>query len=313
MRFLLYLAIGVLLLSLLTGLTQVQPNERAVVRRFGRVLDYQPGPGLYVGLPWGIDRVDRVSVDRLRSVPVGYQKQDDEDTSGATPVGQLLTGDHNLVNVQVTLHYAVDPDQVVAFVLQADRADDLVARVAETVLAEWVAGRTVDDVLLRGKTDLPKLLTDETQRRLDAYRLGVEIRAADINHLNPPAEVSNAFEEVTRAQNAISTRTNEAHQVAQQRLRAAEAERYRTVRLAEAYAGEQDLQAQAEVLYFTKRLQQYRELTGQNPQYLNALWWDEMNRLYTRMRANGRIDLLDHRLSGDGLDITQFPPMPKKN
>ena len=91
MRYVLYFAVLALLLSLLTGLTQVQPGERAVVRRFGRVLDYRPEPGLYVGLPWGIDRVDRVAVERLRSVQVGYQKRDDEDTSGATPVLPLLS------------------------------------------------------------------------------------------------------------------------------------------------------------------------------------------------------------------------------
>ena len=41
----------------LTGVTQVQPGERAVVRRLGRVLEEQPGPGLWFGLPWGIDVV----------------------------------------------------------------------------------------------------------------------------------------------------------------------------------------------------------------------------------------------------------------
>src|ERR1700676_3497971 len=107
MRTLLYLAGSAVLLSLLTGLTPVQPGERAVVRRFGRVLDFQPEPGLYVGLPWGLDRVDRVADERLRSVPVGFQKRDDDDPSGATPEGQLLTGDHNLVNVQATVNYSV--------------------------------------------------------------------------------------------------------------------------------------------------------------------------------------------------------------
>src|ERR1700676_4757666 len=115
MRTLLYLAGSAVLLSLLTGLTPVRPGERAVVRRFGRVLDVRPEPGLYVGLPWGIDRVDRVAVERPRAVPVGYQKRGDEDTSAATPEGQLLTGDHNLVNVQATVNYSVDPEEAVAF------------------------------------------------------------------------------------------------------------------------------------------------------------------------------------------------------
>ena len=54
--------------SLLTGVTEVRPGERAVVRRFGRVLDEKPKPGLWIGLPWGIDRVDRVPVDLARQL-----------------------------------------------------------------------------------------------------------------------------------------------------------------------------------------------------------------------------------------------------
>ena len=48
-----------------TGLYQVLPGEAAVVRRFGRVLPERPEPGLHLGLPWGMDRVDRVAVDQL--------------------------------------------------------------------------------------------------------------------------------------------------------------------------------------------------------------------------------------------------------
>ena len=34
-----------------TALTQVQPGERAVIRRLGRVLPDKPRPGLTIGLP----------------------------------------------------------------------------------------------------------------------------------------------------------------------------------------------------------------------------------------------------------------------
>ncbi len=56
----------------------------------------------------------------------------------------------------------------------------------------------------------------------------------------------------------------------------------------------------------------YRRLSKDNPSYLNALWWDEMGKLYARMRTTGRIDLLDNRLGPGGLDITQMQPPPKK-
>src|SRR5262245_66639436 len=100
-----YLIPLALLAYFLTGLAQVRPEERAVVRRFGDVVA-RPGPGLWVGLPWGIDRVDRVPVRTAQQLTVGYNPDTWSDVAG-TPPGQLLTGDHNLVNVQLVLHYAI--------------------------------------------------------------------------------------------------------------------------------------------------------------------------------------------------------------
>src|SRR5438128_10228500 len=109
MKRIILLAVALLLLagSFLSAVTEVRPGERAVVRRFGRVLDEKPKPGLWIGLPWGMDRVDRVPVDLARRLLVGYQPDAQAD-SVQTPPGQLLTGDHNLVNVQVALIYTVN-------------------------------------------------------------------------------------------------------------------------------------------------------------------------------------------------------------
>src|SRR5271155_3561581 len=98
MRRILLLAFAIALAAYaLTAVTQVRPGERAVVRRFGRVLPDKPQPGLFIGLPWGMDRVDRIPVDRVQSVVVGYQDEESSSTA-EMPAGQLLTGDHNLVN-----------------------------------------------------------------------------------------------------------------------------------------------------------------------------------------------------------------------
>ncbi len=104
---------------------------------------------MHIGLPWGIDRVKRVPVDRFREVAIGFIPADVDDRDKEIPSGQLLTGDHNLINVHVVVQYAVNPDHVEQFAQYGDLADGLVARAAETVVAEWVAGRRVDEVLLR--------------------------------------------------------------------------------------------------------------------------------------------------------------------
>src|SRR5688572_97737 len=174
-RILLPLLALFLLWTASSAVTLVRPGERAVVRRFGRMLEHRPEPGMFIGLPWGLDRVDRVPVGQVRRVVVGQPELGFDDDSRGAPPGQLLTGNHNLVNVQAEVFYTVVEAEVGKFALQADRANTLVERLAEAALAEWVAGRTVDDVLRTGKTLLPGAIVRQVQARIDAYDLGVRI------------------------------------------------------------------------------------------------------------------------------------------
>jgi membrane protease subunit HflK len=308
--------IGIILFLLLvgylfTGLTTVRPGERAVVRRFGRVLSDKPEPGLHIGLPWGMDRVDRVPVDLVRRVEVGYRPDADSDSS--TPPGQLLTGDHNLVDIQVVLHYSILEDHVEDYVVQADRVDSLIARLAESVIAEWVAGRTVDDVILNAKSTLPGWVVRQTRARIEPYQLGIQLRdEASIAYLYPPKDVRAAFDRVTEAQTKISTMRNEAEQVAQKTIAEAKSERFKTEQLAQAYAREKTLLAEADAASFEKRRQQYHLLRRDNPAFLNGLWWEQIGTILGQLKDKGKIDLLDNHIGADGVDIMQFPPLPKK-
>jgi modulator of FtsH protease HflK len=294
-----------------TSVVQVEPGERGVVMRFGRVVD-TVGPGLYIGWPWGIDRVERVAVDRVRRVVLGFSNTEVDEFGIAVPPGQLLTGDHNLVNVRMVVDYTVQPDGVEQYVLYGDEVDGLVARAAETALAEWVAGRGVDDVLLRGKEVLPAWLVAETQSRIKPYKLGVRVQLASVNHLYPPRQVKEAFEAVTRAQTEMQTREFEAKQYADARWSEAQSYQFRLEKLAAEYAQGVKKMARVDADAFLNRLAIIQPMRQQNPNYLATLWWDEMTKLYAGMRGGDRLDLLDNRLSPDGIDILQRPLAPKK-
>jgi len=295
--------------SLLTGLRPIKPGQRAVVRRFGCVVA-TPEPGLWIGLPWGLERIDLISVQVCR-VAVGYDK-DAEEPEGMIPRGQFLTGDHNLVNVQAKIDYAVDESNLVDFVEQQDRVEGVVSRAAEAVLAEWIASRKVDEILIRGQADLSMHLVRHTQERIEDYHLGIRIHHANVSHLLPPPQLKADFDDVTRAQTAIHTVENEAWQRRIEILRDADQKSFQIQKQSEAYKTERLRLAQADADRFSKRLQIYHELRRDNPNYLAAIWWDEMGKLFARMKETGRIDLLDNHLGADGLDITTFPPMPKK-
>src|SRR5437870_4950977 len=155
MRLRLNYLIGIVLIAYLaTGVAQVRPDERAVVRRFGKVVA-RPGPGLWVGLPWGIDRVDRVPVRTVRQLTVGFDDSAIEET-GTTPAGQVLTGDQNLVNVRLVAEYAVSErdGDLENYVLNKDRVDPVLAELVEGLTAEWAAARGVDETLLTGRAAL---------------------------------------------------------------------------------------------------------------------------------------------------------------
>ncbi len=309
MRYLSGASLAALFAYALTGVVQVSPGERAVVRRFGRVLEHKPEPGLWVGLPWGMDRVDRVAVDRVQSVTVGFREEGSDDPSAP---GQLLTGDHNLVNTQVTLYWKVRPERLEDYVAQADRAESLLARAAESALSEWVAGRDVDDVLLNGKNTLPQALVAATQRRVDGYGLGVLVLDARVALVAPPDGVKFAFDDVAREQARVAALINDAEREAAGRMRAARSDKFRLEQETAAYAERQTLLARREAEKFTDRLAQYEAGRRKNPAYLRQIWEEERGKLLARLKENGQLGLLDHHLGPDGLDMTIAPALPKR-
>ncbi len=297
---------------LLTGISQVKPEERGVVRRFGQVVA-RPGPGLWVGLPWGIDQLDRVPVRTTQQITVGYNIENWSDMPG-TPPGQILTGDHNLVNVQLILQYAIgETDQELDdYVMHKDQVEAVLGRVVEAATSEWAAGESVDQVLLTGSAAIPAWLMDRIAERLPKFRLGVRVQRVSVSYLAPPEEVRAAFEAVTQAQTEIRTKEFQARQEASQRERQADAFRYKVEQEAAEYRETQILQAGADATEFLAQLIAYREVSLHNPDALAFLWWEEMRKAITGLKnRGGRVEPLDAHLGSNGLDVTQIIS-PKK-
>lgn len=304
MKLVLFL-LGLFLIGyLLTGVVQVLPGEQAVVRRFGRVLDEHPGPGLWLGFPFGIDRVERVPVDRLQTIQVGFSE---DDSSLSIPSGQFLTGDHNLVNIQATLTYKVIPEKLVTYVSQQVRIPGILNDTAEAVLAEWVGAKKVDDVLLRGKLLMRPPVVSQIRQRLERYDLGIEVLDLQVGLIAPPEEVKPAFDNVSRSQTTIATLINRAEQQAESQQQNAEAERYRMEQLSRSDSQSRIVLARQEADFFRNRLREFQQAIATNPNYLRQIWEEERGKILGRLRDQKQIGLLDNHLGADGLDLTTIP------
>jgi membrane protease subunit HflK len=318
LRYLLLLALAA---YLLTGVTTVSPEEHVVVRRFGKVVA-RPGPGLWIGLPWGMDRIERVPVRAALQLTVGYNSETWSDVPG-TPQGQFLTGDQNLVNVQLVLDYSIgDGDaDLDDYVNHRDRVEAVLGRLTEAAAAEWVAGRGVDQVLLTGNATLPAWVMGRVGERLPAHRLGVRLQRVSVGYLAPPEEVRAAFEAVTQAQANIGTKTLQAGQEAIQRQSLAEALSYKLAQegrgYREAQLGNPQLgkpgQARSDAAAFLDELATYQALRETNPEILAFMWSKEMTATLTALKARGgKVKPLDQYFQNGELNVIEFFPLPKR-
>lgn len=309
-----YLLLLAAVAYLLTGVTTIGPEERAVVRRFGQVVA-RPGPGLWVGLPWGIDRVERVKVRAAMQLASGYDPATAGTDDPVTPTGQFLTGDQNLVNVQLVLDYAIgetDAD-LDDYVNHRDRVEAVLSRVTEAAAAEWAAGRGIDRVLLTGNAALPAWVMARVTERLPEFHLGVRVQRVSVAYLAAPEEVRAAFEAVTQAQTGIRTRENQATQEKEQRERQTAALVYRLDQESAEFRETQLRQARADADAFLDELGAYRTVAKDNPDALAFIWWREMREAVRLLEERGgRVRPLDHHLQNGELNVTEFLNLPKR-
>lgn len=312
MRRVAVIVVGLLLVAyLLTGVTQVGYDEKAVVRRFGRVVA-RPGPGLWVGLPWGLDRVDKIQVRSVRQLAVGFDPSDTNDAPFATP-GQLLTGDQNLIDLKLVAEYSIDESDagLDAYLANQTRVDEVLSREAETLAAEWVAARTVDDVLA-GRAALTRHVSDRLTPRVQRQGLGVVVLRVSVEYLAAPTAVSDAFAAVNQAQTNVRTRRNQAMQEADRYRNDANSLANRLALEGQAYRTDKIAVAKADAEAFYARLDQYLRVKETNPDALAAIWREEVGKILAGLKDRGRIDVLDDHLGTNGLELHQFIPSKKK-
>jgi Cu+-exporting ATPase len=263
----------------LSGLAVIGPDEVAVVQRFGRPLDGQPlGPGLYWRWPWPIENVVRVKPDQVRTVEIGFRSLSGEILPGvsaaaltwSSPHGMgfqrvsdeavMITGDGNLLELQATVRYRVDRDQVRAYLFEVREPEAILRAATEAALREAVSGRPFQELLTLQREPFQRDVLERLSQRCREYRLGIRLEGLSLRDLHPPQEVVPAYDEVARAMEKHDQLINEAERYATQTRAAAQAEGQRIVRQAQADAHEKVRLAEAARDVFLARVQARNQL-----------------------------------------------------
>ena len=249
-----------------TGVYTVQPGEEAVLRLVGRYYD-TTDPGLHWFWPTPIGKRDVVRVDEVRRLEIGVR--------GSAPIpdeAQMITGDQNIVDVQLLVQYNIKSSQDFLF-KAVDPAGLTIKDAAETSLRQVVGQRAIDDVLTTEKEAVQEDTRLKLQELLDLYQTGIRITEVKLLNVRPPDQVQDAFDDVVRAREDKDRIINLADAYRESQLPLARGDAARLTEAAQAFRETRVAQATGQAERFLAVLQEYRKAPDVTRQrlYLEAM------------------------------------------
>jgi membrane protease subunit HflK len=249
----LLIALALILVGWLsTSIYRVDPDEQGVVLRFGRWVATKE-PGLHVHFPFPIDRVLFPKVTQINQVLLGFAPAGD---AVADRGRQMLTGDENIVEADCTVFWKIrDAGQ---FLFKVDAPELAVKIAAEGALRDVISRTPIQAAM----SDRRQQIADETkallQDLLDAEQAGVEVTQVQLQRVEPPLAVIDAFNDVQRARADQERARNEAEAYANDILPRARGDAERIRQEAEAYQVQVVNLAQGEANAFLAVLKSYQ-------------------------------------------------------
>ncbi len=263
----------VIALYLASGIFIVAPEEQGVVRRFGKFVRIE-SPGLNYHLPYPIETVVTPAVTRVKRVEIGFR---------TIAVGQptryrqipaealMLTGDENIVSAEAIVQYKIkDP---VSYLFNIILPEETVRNAAEAALRQVIGEREIDEALTIGKYEIQEETKKLLQTLLDSYKAGILIVAVQLQDVNPPKEVQDAFKDVASAKEDKSKYINQAQGYKNDLIPKARGEAVKMTKEAEGYKIERIKKAEGDVAKFNNILTEYKkgESITQARLYLEAM------------------------------------------
>ncbi len=249
----------VLIILVWTSFFTVGAEQVGVILRFGqytRTVD----PGLNFKLPFGIETLEKVPVQRqlkeefgFRTEEAGvrtrYQARDFQEES------LMLTGDLNAAEVEWIVQFRIaDPYK---FLFKVRNAIKTFRDMNEAVMREIVGDRSVNEALTIGRVEIASTVKQQLQKLADQYETGIKVDQVVLQDVTPPEPVKPAFNEVNEAQQEREKLINQARSEYNKVIPKARGDAERTIEEARGYAIERVNNAEGEASKFNSVFREY--------------------------------------------------------
>src|SRR5215213_9410288 len=196
------LVLGMVVLWGFSGFFRVEPDELGVVLRFGQVVR-EVQPGLNYHLPYPIETVLTPKALRVNKIDIGMRIVEDlrrgSTTRDVPEESLMLTGDENIVDVDFSVLWKIKPNGVEEYLFNIQQPEGTVKAVAESAMREIVGRSSLTPILTGARQTTETAVHDLMQKVLDSYGAGVQIAQVQLQKVDPPSQVIDAFRDVQAA------------------------------------------------------------------------------------------------------------------
>ncbi len=224
----------------------VKPEERSVELFLGE-FSTLGAPGLNFA-PWPVVTAEIVQVTNERQTDIGVGRSGEDG-------GLMLTRDQNIVDIGFQVVWNIDDPAKYLFNLN-DPADTIRA-VSESAMRDIIARSELAPVLNRDRGVIATDLLAAVQQTLDSYESGINVIRVNFEKADPPREVIDAFRAVQAAQQERDRLEKEADAYANRVTAGARGEAARLLEESEAYRAQVVNNAQGEASRFLSVYEEY--------------------------------------------------------
>ena len=261
------IAIGLLALAVIwgaTGVYFVRPNEVGLNLVFGKFVG-KTGEGANWNWPYPIGSVIKPAVTNVITTEVGFRTVESVRASRQSDVTEeslMLTGDENIVDVDVIVQWQIDPVVPENYVFNIQDPAGTVKAVAESAMREVIGRRNIQPVLTTDRGAIETEVRQLMQETLDGYKAGVQIRLVQLQKVDPPQQVIDAFRDVQAARADQERLRNEAQTYANRVVPEARGRSAQLVQAAEAFKDQTVAEALGQASRFNAVYEQYKAAPG---------------------------------------------------
>ena len=257
------LIIVALIIWLATGFYRVEPDEQGIELLFGKWNQVTTEPGLHYFFPTPFGKTMTPKVESIRKINVGYRSASElgfsSNSSDRNVLEEslMLTGDQNIVDVNFTVLYKIK--DAGKFLFKLRNPETTVKDMSESVMREIVGQRDLEFLLTVGRQEVEQVVRSDLQDILDEYESGILVQSIQLQSVNPPALVIDAFDEVQRARQDKEKLVNEANSYMNKIVPNARGDAAKLVQEATAYKEQVIKQAEGVAQNFIDVYNSYKE------------------------------------------------------